>query len=171
LALIPLASRRNRPKKEKIMSAIETRLAELGVTLPDAPAPAANYVPFVQSGSLVHVSGQISGNGDGLITGKLGADLDVAAGADAARACAISLLAQLKKACGGDIDRLVRVVKLVGFVNSTPDFTDQPKVINGASDFMVAALGDKGRHARSAVSAASLPFGVAVEIEAVFEIA
>lgn len=153
------------------MSVIETRLAELGVTLPDAPAPAANYVPFVQTGHLVHVSGQISANADGMIKGKLGADMDIDAGAAAARACAISLLAQLKAACGGDIDRLVRVVKLVGFVNSTPDFGDQPKVINGASDFMVAALGDKGRHARSAVSAASLPFGVAVEIEGIFEIA
>lgn len=153
------------------MSAIETRLAELGIVLPDAPAPAANYVPFVQTGNLVHVSGQISADAGGMIKGKLGADLDVDAGAAAAKACAISLLAQLKVACDGDIDRLVRVVKLVGFVNSTPDFGDQPKVINGASDFMVAALGDKGRHARSAVSAASLPFGVAVEIEAIFEIA
>lgn len=153
------------------MSVIETRLAELGVTLPDAPAPAANYVPFVQTGNLVHVSGQISANAEGMIKGKLGADMDIDAGAAAARACAVSLLAQLKAACGGDIDRLVRVVKLVGFVNSTPDFGDQPKVINGASDFMVAALGDKGRHARSAVSAASLPFGVAVEIEGIFEIA
>jgi enamine deaminase RidA (YjgF/YER057c/UK114 family) len=152
------------------MSVIETRLAELGVTLPDAPAPAANYVPFVQTGNLVHVSGQISANAEGMIKGKLGADMDIDAGAAAARACAVSLLAQLKAACGGDIDRLVRVVKLVGFVNSTADFGDQPKVINGASDFMVAALGDKGRHARSAVSAASLPFGVAVEIEAIFQI-
>ena len=153
------------------MSVIETRLAELGVTLPDAPAPAANYVPFVQTGNLVHVSGQISANAEGMIKGKLGADMDIDAGAAAARACAVSLLAQLKAACGGDIDRLVRVVKLVGFVNSTADFGDQPKVINGASDFMVAALGDKGRHARSAVSVASLPFGVAVEIEGIFEIA
>ena len=150
---------------------IETKLAELGVTLPDAPAPAANYVPFVVSGNLVYVSGQISANADGMIKGKLGDGFSVEEGAAAAKACAISLLAQLKAACGGDIDRLVRVVKLVGFVNSTGDFTDQPKVINGASDFLVAALGDKGRHARSAVSAASLPFGVAVEIEAVFEIA
>lgn len=151
-------------------SKIETRLAELGVTLPDAPAPAANYVPFVQSGDLVFVSGQISNGPDGFITGKLGADMDVAAGAAAAKTCAISLLAQLKAACGGDLDRLVRVVKLTGFVNSTPDFTDQPKVINGASDFLVEALGDIGRHSRSAVSAASLPLGVAVEIEAIFQI-
>lgn len=151
-------------------SAIETRLASLGVTLPDAPAPAANYVPFVQSGDLVFVSGQISNGPDGLIKGKLGDGMDVTAGAAAAKACAISLLAQLKAACGGDIDRLVRVVKLTGFVNSTLDFTEQPKVINGASDFLVEALGDMGRHSRSAVSAASLPLGVAVEIEAIFQI-
>ncbi|MGP3696968.1 RidA family protein [Rhodobacter sp. NSM] len=149
---------------------IEARLAELGVTLPDAPAPAANYVPFVVTGNLVHVSGQISQTSEGLITGKLGAGMEVAAGAAAARACAISLLAQLRRACDGDLERLVRVVKLVGFVNSTADFTDQPKVVNGASDFLVEALGEAGRHARSAVSAASLPFGVAVEIEAIFEI-
>lgn len=153
------------------MTAIfETRLAELGVTLPDAPAPAANYVPFVRTGNTLYVSGQISTNSSGQIRGKLGADMSVADGAAAARACAISLLAQVKAACSGDLDRLVRVVKLVGFVNSTDDFTDQPKVINGASDFMVEALGDAGRHARSAVSAASLPFGVAVEIEGIFEI-
>lgn len=152
------------------MSAIEAKLATLGVTLPDAPAPAANYVPFVVDGNTVYVSGQISANADGLITGKLGDDLTAKDGAAAARACAISLLAQLKAACGGDIDRLDRVIKLVGFVNSTADFTDQPKVINGASDFLVEALGDQGRHARSAVSAASLPLGVAVEIEAIFTI-
>ena len=152
------------------MSGFEARLAELGVTLADAPAPAANYVPFVQVGDLVHVSGQISMNEDGLITGKLGDDMDTEAGAAAAKTCAISLLAQVKAACGGDLDRLVRVVKLVGFVNSTADYTEQPKVINGASDFMVEALGDAGRHARSAVSAASLPLGVAVEIEGIFQI-
>lgn len=149
---------------------ITDRLAELGVTLPDAPAPAANYVPFVRVGSTVYVSGQISNNADGLILGKLGADMDTAAGAAAARTCAINLLAQVKAACEGDIERLERVVKLTGFVNSTQDFTDQPKVINGCSDFLVEALGDKGRHARSAVSAPSLPLGVAVEIEGIFEI-
>ncbi len=152
------------------MSAIETRLAELGVTLPDAPAPAANYVPFVQVGNLVHISGQISQNAGGLIKGKVGVDLTIEAGADAAKSCAISLLAQLKKACDGDLTRVVRAVKLVGFVNSAADFTDQPRVINGASDFLVAVLGEAGRHARSAVSAASLPLGVAVEIEAIFQI-
>ena len=149
----------------------ETKLAELGVTLPNAPAPAANYVPFVKIGDIVYVSGQISNGPDGFITGKIGADMSTEDGAAAAKTCAISLLAQVKAACDGDLDRLVRVIKLTGFVNSTADFTDQPKVINGASDFMVAALGDKGRHARSAVSAASLPFNVSVEIEGIFEIA
>ena len=150
---------------------IEARLKELGVTLPDAPAPVANYVGFVQTGNLVHVSGQISADENGPIKGKLGADLSVEQGAEAARRCAISLLSQVKKACGGDLGRVQRLVKLVGFVNSTPDFVDQPKVINGASDFMVEVLGDKGRHARAAVSANSLPLGVAVEIDAIFEIA
>lgn len=149
---------------------IENRLAALGVTLPEAPAPAANYVPFVQVGDIVYVSGQISNGPDGFIKGKLGADMDVAAGAAAARTCAISLLAQVKAACGGDLGRFVRVVKLTGFVNSTADFTDQPKVINGASDFLVEVLGDAGRHSRSAVSAAALPLGVAVEIEGIFQI-
>jgi enamine deaminase RidA (YjgF/YER057c/UK114 family) len=150
------------------MSRIETRLAELGVTLPAAPAPAANYVPWVRAGDLVHVSGQISNGPDGWIKGRLGADMDIPAGAAAARSCAISLLAQVKAACDGDLDRLVRVVKLTAFVNSTPDFGDQPKVVNGASDFLVEVLGDAGRHARSAVGAANLPFGVAVEIEGIF---
>ena len=149
----------------------DARLAELGLTLPDAPAPAANYVPFVIAGSLLHVSGQISRDDSGLITGKLGADVDVDAGAAAARTCALALIAQLKAACDGDLDRLVRVVKLVGFVNSAPDFTDQPKVVNGASDLMVEVFGERGRHARSAVGVASLPLGVAVEVEGVFELA
>lgn len=148
----------------------ETRLSELGVTLPDAPAPAANYVPFVISGDLVFVSGQISNGPDGLIIGKLGENMDVEAGAAAAKTCALGLIAQLKAACDGDLTRLVRVVKLGGFVNSTPDFTDQPKVINGASDFLVELFGDAGRHARAAVSAAALPLGVAVEIEGIFQI-
>lgn len=148
-----------------------TRLTELGLTLPDAPAPAANYVPYVITGNTLYVSGQIAAKDGAMILGKLGADMSVEDGAKAAEACALALLAQARAACGGDLGRIARVVKLVGFVNSTPDFTDQPKVINGASDLMVAVLGDAGRHARSAVSAAALPFGVAVEIEGIFEIA
>lgn len=149
---------------------IETRLNELGLTLPDAPAPAANYVPYVRTGNTLYVSGQISANAEGFITGKVGADLSVEEGAAAAKSCALSLLAQVRAACDGDLTRLKRVVKLVGFVNSHGDFTDQPKVINGASDAMVEILGDAGRHARSAVSAGALPFNVAVEIEGIFEI-
>ena len=127
-------------------------------------------MPYVLSGNTLYVSGQISMMDGELIKGKVGADLDVEQGAAAAMACALSLLAQVKAACGGDLGRLKRVVKLVGFVNSLGNFTDQPKVINGASDLMVAVLGDKGRHARSAVSAAALPLGVAVEIEGIFEV-
>lgn len=149
---------------------IDARLSDLGITLPVAAAPVANYVPFVQTGAQLYVSGQISADESGPIRGKLGADLDVAAGAAAARRCALSLIAQARAACGGDLDRVVRVVKLVAFVNSTADFTDQPKVVNGASDLFVEIFGDAGRHARSAVSAASLPLGVAVEIDAVFEL-
>ncbi|MEL6838520.1 MAG: RidA family protein [Pseudomonadota bacterium] len=155
------------------MSVIEAKLAELGVTLPDmgaAPKAKGNYLPYVTVGDMVYVSGQISQDENGLVTGVLGDDFSIEQGAAAAKLCAIALLTQLKIACDGDIDRLVRVVKLTGFVNSTPDFTQQPQVINGASDFFVAALGDAGRHARAAVSAASLPLGVAVEIEAIFQI-
>jgi enamine deaminase RidA (YjgF/YER057c/UK114 family) len=149
---------------------IAARLAELGLTLPDAPAPAANYVPFVRVGEMLYISGQISQGPDGPIRGRLGADMDVAGGAAAARRCGLSLLAQARAACGGDLDRVMRVVKLTGFVNSTPDFIDQPKVINGCSDLLVEVMGDAGRHARAAVSAASLPLGVAVEIEAIFQV-
>ncbi len=152
------------------MSQFEKTLAAMGVSLPDAPAPAANYVPWVRAGDMLYVSGQIAREGDRLLTGKLGADMDVAAGAHAARSCAIALLAQVKAACEGDLDRLVRVVRLTGFVNSTPEFTEQPQVINGASDFLGEALGEAGKHARVAVSAPSLPFGVAVEIDGIFQI-
>lgn len=149
---------------------IEDKLAELGVALPNAPAPAANYVPFVRMGDTVYVSGQISNDANGLIIGKLGDTMELDAGVAAARTCAISLLAQVKAACDGNLDRLERVIKLTAFVNSTRDFTDQSKVVNGASDFFVEVLGDAGRHARSAVSAAALPLGVAVEIEGIFQI-
>lgn len=152
------------------MSDIEDRLSAMGLALPDAPAPAANYVPAVRTGDLLWVSGQISAGPDGPIRGRLGEDTDVEGGAAAARSCALALLAQVKAACDGDLTRLVRVVKLVGFVSSTPGFADQPKVINGASDLLAEALGDAGRHARSAVGVAALPFGVAVEIEGVFEV-
>lgn len=149
---------------------IEARLSELGLTLPEAPAPAANYVPFVQTGNILHVSGQIAKDGDALMTGKLGADVDVAFGQQAARVCALNLLAQVKAACGGDLDRLRRVVRLGGFVNASPDFTEHPAVINGASDLIGELLGDAGKHARAAVGSSSLPFGVAVEIDGIFEI-
>lgn len=154
------------------MSDIDTKLQEMGLSLPDAPAPAANYVPFVISGNLIFVSGQISISEAGdLITGKVGADLTTEQGAKAAERCALSLLAQVQAACGGDWSRFKRVVKLTGFVNSTPDYTDQPKVVNGASDLLVALLGEAGRHSRSAVSAGALPLNVSVEIEGIFELA
>lgn len=149
---------------------IDARLGELGISLPEAAAPVANYVAFVRSGNLLHVSGQIAQDENGPVKGKLGADMETGAGAAAARRCALSLIAQARAACDGDLDRIVRVVKLNGFVNSAPDFTDQPKVINGASDLMVEVFGAAGRHARSAVGVAGLPLGVAVEIDAIFEI-
>ena len=127
-------------------------------------------MPFVQTGNLVFRSGQIGQDDNGLIKGRLGDGMSVEDGAAAARRCGLSLIAQLKAAVG-DLDRVRRVVKLTGFVNSTPDFTDQPKVINGCSDLMVEVFGEAGRHARAAVSAAALPLGVAVEIEAIFEVA
>ena len=124
----------------------------------------------MQVGDIVYVSGQISANENGLITGKLGDGMSTEEGAAAAKVCAINLLAQVKAACGGNLDRLLRVVKLTGFVNSTTDYKDQPKVVNGASDLLAEALGDAGKHSRSAVSAASLPLGVAVEVEGIFQI-
>jgi len=149
---------------------IEQRLAGLGVKLPEAPAPAANYIPFVQMGEVLFVSGQISMAEGALITGRLGETMTVEEGQLAARTCAINLLAQVRAACGGDLDRLVRVVRLGGFVNCTPDFTDQPKVINGASDFLAEAVGEAGLHARTAVGVPALPMGVAVEIDGIFQI-
>lgn len=147
------------------------RLSALGLALPDAPAPAANYLPHVRTGNLLFVSGQISQDENGLIRGKLGADMDVAAGQMAAQRCALALLAQVAAACDGDLERVVRCVKLTGFVNCTPDFTNHPKVINGASDLIAGVLGDRGTHARAAVGSSSLPLGVAVEVEGVFELA
>lgn len=148
---------------------IDKRLAGLGITLPAAPAPAGAYVACVQTGNLLFVSGQIASGRDGLITGRLGEDMDLAGGQAAARACGLALLAQAQAALGS-LDRVSRVVKLTGFVNSTPEFTDQPEVVNGCSDLMAEVFGEAGRHARAAVSAAALPRGVAVEVEAIFEV-
>lgn len=149
---------------------IEAHLKARGIELPNASTPAANYVPFVKSGDLVFVSGQVSQwNGERRFLGKVGKELEVADGQQAARLCALNLVAHARVAAGGDLDR-VRVVRLTGYVNSTPDFVQQPQVVNGASDAMVEIFGDAGRHARSAVGVASLPGGVAVEVEAIFEI-
>ena len=150
---------------------VEQKLAAQGVHLHEPASPVANYVSFVRTGNLLVVSGQVCFDGEGKLVakGKLGADVSIEQGNAAARACAINLLAQLKAALG-DLDKVVRVVRLGGFINSQPDFLDGPKVMNGASDLMVEVFGDKGRHARAAVSAAALPRGVAVEIEAIFQI-
>jgi enamine deaminase RidA (YjgF/YER057c/UK114 family) len=153
------------------MGRIDQRLNELGITLPEAMKPVANYVPWVRTGNLVFISGQGPvENGKITLQGCLGDNLSVEDGMKSARLCAINVVAQLKEACGGDLDRVKRVVKLVGFVNATAAFTDHPKVINGASDLMVEIFGDKGRHARSAVASPSLPFGISTEVEAIVEI-
>ena len=153
------------------MAEIESRLKELGLTLPEAAAPVANYVPHVQTGQTVHISGQISMGPTGLVTGRLGDGLTLEDGQAAARLCAVNLIAQFKSACDGNLTRVLRVVKLGGFVNAHPDFHDIPKVINGASDLMVEVFGDAGRHARSAVGVAVLPLNSAVDVDAVIEIA
>jgi enamine deaminase RidA (YjgF/YER057c/UK114 family) len=146
---------------------IDQRLAELGITLPQPAAPVAAYVPAVEIGGLLHVSGQISFAEDGgLITGRLGENVDLDGGIAAARRCGVMLLAQIKAALGS-LDRVERIVKLGVFVNSTPNFTDQPKVANGASELMQQVFGEPGRHARSAVGVAALPLGVAVEVDAI----
>lgn len=149
---------------------INEKLNALGITLSDAPPPAANYLPFVVSGNQVIVSGQISKEGDNLLTGQLGRDLDVEAGQKAARVCAINLLSQVNAAIGGDWSKFRRVVRLGGFVNSAPDFYGQPAVINGASDLMVEIFGEAGQHARAAVGCSALPLNVSVEIDGIFEI-
>ena len=151
---------------------VEQKLAAQGIVLHEPPNPVANYVPFVRTGNLLFVSGQICLGADGklIAKGKLGAGVTVEQGNAAARGCAINLLAQVKAALG-DLDKVARVVRLGGFVNSAPDFLDGPKVLNGASDLMVAAFGDKGRHARTTVGVASLPADAAVEVEGVFEVA
>lgn len=151
---------------------IQARLVELGIELPNAAAPAGAYVPYVKTGNLVFVAGQITlWNGEIQFTGCLGDDMSVDQGYAAARLCGLNLIAQAREACGGDLDRVTRVVRLGGFVQCTANFKDQPKVINGASDLMVEVFGDAGRHARAAVGTISLPLGVSVEVDGVFEIA
>ena len=152
------------------MNTIERKISELGLVLPDAPPPGANYIPHARVGNIVYVSGQVSLGTDSRVCGTLGIDVDVDEGRSAARLCALNLLSQVKAACDGDLDRLTRVIKLTGFVNSAPDFEMHPAVINGASDFLVEVMGDAGRHTRSAVGVAALPFNFAVEIEGIFEI-
>ena len=147
------------------MSDISNRLAELGIALPQAAAPVAAYVPAVRVGNLLHISGQISFQDGQLVTGRLGDDLDLDQGYRAARACGLMILAQIEKAVG--LDRVDRIVKLGAFVTSTPSFTDQPKVANGASELMEQVFGEAGRHARSAVGVPALPLGAAVEIDAI----
>lgn len=150
---------------------VEKKLADLGVKLPTPVAPVANYVPFVRTGNLLIISGQLCFDNDGQLVakGKLGGGVSIEQGQEAARACAVNLFAQLKVALG-DLDKVVRVVRLGGFINSHPDFVDAPKVMNGASDLMVAAFGDRGRHARSTIGVAVLPADAAVEVEGMFEV-
>ena len=152
--------------------AVDKKLGELGIALPTPASPVANYIPFVRAGAMLFVSGQICLDADGKLVakGKLGKGVSLEDGQKAARACAVNLLAQVKAAVG-DLDRVTRVVRLGGFINSEPTFVDGPKVMNGASDLMVAVFGDKGRHARSTVGVAVLPADAAVEVEGVFEVA
>jgi len=150
--------------------AIDRKLEELGLTLPEAAAPVAAYVPAVAAGGLLHISGQLPFKDGQLMTGRLGDDRDLAFGAEAAQRCGLMLVAQIKKALGGDLSRVRRIVKLGVFVNSAADFTDQPKVANGASELMVALFGEAGRHARSAVGVPVLPLGAAVEVDAIVDI-
>jgi enamine deaminase RidA (YjgF/YER057c/UK114 family) len=154
-----------------ILGDVDNRLAGLGIELPEPPKALASYAPWVRTGNLVFVSGQITArNGRVEFIGRVGHNFSIEEGIEAARLCALNIVAQLRDACGGDLDRVTRIVKLTGFVNASPDFQMLPAVINGASDLLVEIFGDKGRHARSAVGAA-LPFNVAVEIEAIAEIA
>ena len=147
------------------------KLKELNINLPDAKAPVGNYVATKISGKMLFISGQISIDNNGqLIKGKVGKDLDTEAGYNAAKRCALSIVAQVKKACGDDLSKVKSCIKLTGFVNSTDDFTEQPKVINGASDLIASIFGETGTHTRAAVSTNSLPLGVSVEVDAIFEL-
>lgn len=149
---------------------VAARLKELGIELPAPAAAVANYVPFVRSGDLLHIAGQLSNDASGGIKGTVGADVDMARAVAGARLCGVNLLAQMSAALDGDLERVVRIVKLGGFVQAGPDFTDIPKVVNGCSDLMVEVFGDKGRHARSAVGVYRLPLGFAVEVDAIVEV-
>ena len=150
---------------------IEERLKELGLELPKASAPGANYIPYVRSGNLVYISGQVcQRNGERRFIGKLGREFTLEQGQEAARICALNVIAQLLAAIDGDFSRFVRCVRVGGYVNSAPDFLNHPQVINGASDLFVAVLGEEGRHARTAIGVSALPYDVAVEVDAVFEI-
>jgi enamine deaminase RidA (YjgF/YER057c/UK114 family) len=151
------------------VSEVEQRLSAAGVVLPQPVSPVANYVPFVRSGGLIYISGQVSLDAGGGIRGVVGEDVDLETAQAAARLCGLNLIAQMKAACEGDLDRVTRVVKLGGFVQAGPTFFDIPKVLNGCSDLMVAAFGDAGRHARSAVGVYRLPLNFAVEVDAVVE--
>ncbi len=153
------------------MGKIDDRLKELGVEIPTPAAPVANYLGWVRTGNLVFTAGQVTiKDGEFLHVGKVGAEISIEEAAQAAKLCAINIIAQVKQACDGDLDKVKRIVKLVGFVNGTPEFAGHPQVINGASDFMVEVFGDAGKHARSAVGAGSLPLNISVEIEAVVEV-
>lgn len=150
---------------------IDARLAELGIELPNASPPAANYVPFIVSGNLLFLSGQIAQwNGERPYVGRVGAEISVEDGIAAARLCGLNLIAWVKLATAGNLDRVSRIIKLGGFVNSAPDFFDQPKIVNGCSDLLVVVFGEAGRHARTAVGTHALPFNVAVEIDAIVEL-
>ena len=155
-----------------MLGTVEARLAEKGFELPKAASPAANYAPFTISDSLVYVSGQITSlNGKLKFIGRLGESIDVETGYRAAQLCGLNLIAQVKEACSGDLERVEKVIRLGGFVNSSPDFSEHPTVINGASDLMVAAFGTAiGQHSRFAVGVTSLPLGVSVEVDATFKI-
>ena len=153
------------------MSRIDDRLRELGIELPEASVPGANYVPAVRSGNLLFLTGQLSQwNGERRFVGKLGREFGVGDGQQAAQLCALNLIAHLRSALSGDLDRVVRCVRIAGYVNSTPDFTGQSQVINGASDLFVSVFGEAGRHTRMAVGVSALPYDVAVEVEATFEV-
>ena len=149
---------------------INENIKKLGITLPEAPAPAANYVPFKKSGNMIFVSGQIAKNGEKLIKGKLGLNMTVDEGYNAARHCGLALIAQLSSACNGDLNLVTGIIRLGGFVNATAEFDQHPQVINGASDLMAEVFGAVGQHSRAAVGCSSLPLGVAVEVDAIFEL-